>query len=85
MELINELPNEIQFNVIKFMRHPLAEMIRQNFRERKCKWCMETFSGCWEVCSDCNECEAKGCEADYRKSLKTTYRSDTIIIDPFND
>ena len=46
---------------------------------------METFSGCWEVCSDCNECEAKGCEADYRKSLKTTYRSDTIYIDPFSD
>ena len=28
MELINELPNEIHFNVIKFLRHPVAEMIR---------------------------------------------------------
>ena len=27
MELINELPNEIHFNVIKFMRHPLAEIV----------------------------------------------------------
>ena len=27
MELINELPNDIHFNVIKFMKHPLAEML----------------------------------------------------------
>ena len=28
MELVNELPNEIHFNVTKFSRHPIAEMIR---------------------------------------------------------
>ena len=27
MELINELPNEIHFNVIKFLKHPLAEIV----------------------------------------------------------
>jgi len=43
---------------------------------------METFSSCWEVCSDCNECEAKGCEADYLQSLN---RSNKIFIDPFSD
>ena len=34
MELINELPNEIHFNVIKFLKHPLAEIVDDtcNFR-----------------------------------------------------
>ena len=37
MELINELPNEIDFNVIKFMKHPLAEIVDDtcNFRQRR--------------------------------------------------
>ena len=37
MELINELPNEIHFNVIKFMKHPLAEIVDDtiNFRPRR--------------------------------------------------
>ena len=43
---------------------------------------METFSSCWEVCSDCNECEAKGCKADYLQSLN---RSNEIFIDPLSD
>jgi hypothetical protein len=30
MELINELPNEIQFNVIKFMRHPVADLFKNH-------------------------------------------------------
>ena len=129
MELINELPNEIQFNVIKFMRHPVADLFkkellefiedskvpeyeyedeegyissvvccwkevirgsryavrrglnREDFIVRKCKWCMETFSSSWEVCSDCNECEAKSCEADYLQSLN---RSNKNFIDPFS-
>ena len=55
------------------------------FRERKCKWCMKTFTGGktdWQICSDCNECEAKVCEADYLKSLN---RSNKNLIDPFSD
>ena len=32
MELINELPNEIQFNVIKFSRHPVAEIFKNHFK-----------------------------------------------------
>ena len=37
MELINELPNEIQFNVIKFMRHPLAQIIKEEINEYETK------------------------------------------------
>ena len=36
MELITELPNEIHFNVIKFMKHPLAEIVDDfHFRPRR--------------------------------------------------
>ena len=29
MEFIKELPSEIQFNVIKFMSHPVADLMKQ--------------------------------------------------------
>ena len=31
MELINELPNELQFNVIKFLKHPVAKVFVSEF------------------------------------------------------
>ena len=33
MELVNELPNEIQFNTIKYMIHPVAELIKNDIEE----------------------------------------------------
>ena len=33
MELINELPNEIQFNVIKFMSHPVSDLFKTFLRK----------------------------------------------------
>ena len=44
MELINELPNEIHFNVIKFMRHPLAEIVcKSAFRFERDKIMYKVF------------------------------------------
>ena len=34
MELINELPNEIMFNVFKYQSHPLADLYKQEMRNR---------------------------------------------------
>ena len=33
MELIKKLPNEVQFNAIKYMIHPVAELIKKQIYE----------------------------------------------------
>ena len=35
MELIKELPSEIQFNVIKFMSHPAADLMKPSIKKFK--------------------------------------------------
>lgn len=36
---MNELPGELQFNVNKYMSHPVADLIREEIE--KCKICMD--------------------------------------------
>ena len=50
MELINELPIEIHFNVIKFMRHPTAEILKPSidkydvfeYERAKCEYSVQS-------------------------------------------
>ena len=44
MEILNKIPNEIHFNVIKFLRHPLAEIVcKSAFRFERDKIMYKVF------------------------------------------
>ena len=49
MELIKELPNEIHFNVIKFMSHPVADLMKQRINSyNKSENIFATFYNYWK-------------------------------------
>ena len=43
MEILNELPEELYFNVIKYLKHPLAHMIKNYYITEPWTWrpCLE--------------------------------------------
>ncbi len=43
MNFINELPNEIHFNVIKFMSHPVADLMKHRINSYLCNKCNNMF------------------------------------------
>ena len=68
MEIITKIPNEIKFNVFKFMSHPVSEIMKkeievwkQNLRNRKVShsfyevWKANITDGIITYC--CNNCE----------------------------
>ena len=41
-----ELPQEIEWNIIKFMSHPIAEIIKNSYEFKFAKWKNDRIHGC---------------------------------------
>jgi hypothetical protein len=70
LELLNnELPIELHFNIIKFLEHPVAGIVKPEIEKRTCVSCSKFDFSNTVFCDDCSKSLCSTCNFYYSPAI----------------